>query len=64
MLCPTREDQDKPPIHIHPEDGNCNVAETLDNSQYSMWLIPESQSFTLFLIDGNIQFCSRLSYNK
>jgi hypothetical protein len=32
--------------HIHPEDGNCNVYETLDNFQHSTQLIQESRSFT------------------
>jgi uncharacterized alpha/beta hydrolase family protein len=35
------------PIYIHPEDGNCSFAETLDNSEYSMRLIPESRCITL-----------------
>jgi flavoprotein len=35
------------PIYIHPEDGNCSFAETLDNSEYLMRLIPESRSITL-----------------
>jgi hypothetical protein len=35
------------PITIRPQDGNCNFAERLSNSQHSRRLIPGSLSFTI-----------------
>jgi hypothetical protein len=34
------------PIHIHPEDGNCNICRDVGHSQYLTQLAPDYRRFT------------------
>jgi hypothetical protein len=46
-----------PNQHIHPEVATATAmfVKTLDSCQHSMWLIPESQSFTLISNRKNLR---------
>jgi hypothetical protein len=44
------------PVHVHPEDGSCNVCQNVENLQHVMWLIPKSQSYTDNHVGCSLEF--------